>query len=612
MRRAFKFAAIGMMVITFQGVNISLSSIAQEQTGDTEIPQSVMEPIRVADNSINLLPKSPRPQTQDGQQVKGAPVVLEQGPTSGISSSVQPFQPQSQRQPLVPQHPNSTQRFQPNQHVVQSVTGQSTTDHTKSQSTYQPTLPVKPVSFQKSAPSISTQIEVPVYINLNQTASLRIKLQNSGDVAAASVKLIATIPNHARFVSAQPSPTSQRGQVYEFQVSDIGAKQYREVVIDLIPTEKKALEIGTEVVIENLQRFTVGVREPKIKLALQGPTEADLGRNVTHKVLLENTGDGLAESIVLEASFPKQLRCSKKNQITIPTLEPGQRIEVEMPSLAAVAGEAELAVSVAATGVETQTVKSAIQVFQPQLEIAASGPKINFLNREGIYSINLNNTGDMDATKVAVELQIPAGMKVTTISQQASVNPTNGNLTWVFEKIAAKSSQTIKLLTVATQQGQQDCVFTIRSQQTKDKTIYLSTNVVTRPELSVKLQNQSGPVQVGGKVQLLVLVENTGSSAATNLKVDVELPTALAADKLDGVEIMNLGDNIFFQTARLEPGQKREFRFVAVAKEKGEHVIRTTLNTADSERKLTSEGAVFVYELNENRVSESLTPAVVR
>jgi uncharacterized repeat protein (TIGR01451 family) len=380
----------------------------------------------------------------------------------------------------------------------------------------------------------------------------------------------------------------------------------------LIPTEKKAIEIGTEIVIENVQRFTVGVREPKIKLALKGPTEANLGQTVAHRVLLENVGDGRAEKIELEAIFPEQLRCDKKHQVVIPALEPGQKLEIEMPSIATGAGQSELAVSVQAVGVEPQSVKSEIQVYQPELEIAATGPKINFLNREGIYAITLDNTGSVDATNVSVNLSVPSGMKVTTISQEAKVNTATGELTWVFDRIAAKSSQTIKLLTLATMQGQQDSVVTIRSKQTKEKTIYLSTNVVTRPELSVTLQNQSGPTQVGGKVQFLVVVENTGSSSAADLKLAIELPKALSADQQDGIDVMSVGNNLSFEAAKLEPGQKREFRFVAVASEKGEHVIRALLNTASSERQLTSEGVVFVYEINENRVSESLTPAIVR
>jgi uncharacterized repeat protein (TIGR01451 family) len=601
MHRVYNLIHSAFVSLAVAGLVFLPQSKVHGQTNSNvhNIPQSVMEPVRVADNSANPVQTTRKtvPDSSDSQGSKRAPLVKEKtGPAV-------PFQIQIAEPPV----PEMSEPFsaQTKQELEPPVTDHNT-------ATYVQPNPVKPVSIQKAAPSISTQIEVPSYINLNQTAKMRIRLQNNGDVAATSVKLMATIPDHAKFVSSNPSPTNQKGRIYEFQVSDIGAKQTREVTIDLIPTEKKAIEIGTEIVIENVQRFTVGVREPKIKLALKGPTEANLGQTVAHRVLLENVGDGRAEKIELLAIFPEQLRCDKKHQVVIPALEPGQKLEIEMPSIATGAGRSELAVSVQAVGVESQSVKSEIQVYQPELEIAATGPKINFLNREGIYAITLDNTGSVDATNVSVNLSVPSGMKVTTISQEAKVNTATGELTWVFDRIAAKSSQTIKLLTLATMQGQQDSVVTIRSKQTKEKTIYLSTNVVTRPELSVTLQNQSGPTQVGGKVQFLVVVENTGSSSAVDLKLAIELPKALSADQQDGIDVMSVGNNLSFEAAKLEPGQKREFRFVAVASEKGEHVIRALLNTASSERQLTSEGVVFVYEINENRVSESLTPAIVR
>ena len=45
---------------------------------------------------------------------------------------------------------------------------------------------------------------------------------------------------------------------------------------------------------------------------------------------------------------------------------------------------------------------------------------------------------------------------------------------------------------------------------------------------------------------------------------------------------------------------------------KGEHVVRSILQTAGSERKIIVEGSVYVYEINESRVSESLSPVIPR
>ncbi len=614
------FSKIPAAAIAFSAVSVwsSLASPAQEYSfGDAapansalQVPsssnpipagqlRSVVESsrsVRVAQNTGDGMLR-PAPTQYDGIQTNvGVPPVLQSA--TGVPPRV------------VEQQSGALDSFAPPQPLPRPVSQVVTTPDKTTD--YRPAAPVKPVSFSKSAPSINTQIEAPSYINLNQTATLRIKLQNVGDIAAGNVKLIATLPAHAKFSRSTPSPTNTNGQVYEFQLSNMTAQQIREIAIDLIPTEKKPLDIGTEIVIENTQRIAVGVRQPKIKMSLQGPTEANMGQNVTHKVLLENTGDGLASQIQLQATFPNELQCSKKKEVVIASLEPGQSIIVEMPSLATLAGKGELAVSVGAIGVESQTVKSGIRVFQPELEVSAIGPQMNFVNREGIYTIKLDNKGEIDASNVKIQMQMPRGMQVTTISREANVDPKTGLLIWSFDRIPAKSAQTIMLKTIALEAGQQNCSITVRSKETRDKEITLTTNVATRAELSVAVQNQSGPIQVGGKVQFMVVVENTGSSSATAIAVNIELPEALTPDKQDGIDVLGFGNAIHFETAKLEPGEKREFLFVAAANKKGEHVVRSILQAGGSERQIISESSVYVYEVSDSRVSEALSPAIPR
>jgi len=587
-----------------------LEKVSYDENGKPISVMEAFEPIRVADNTVNTVR---RPRSNDdvpailSAPATQRPVVFERRDNSptGQYPAAAPTPHQTIQPPVLGPIPQQRQALPASFPNTRNTPQQANHE-------FRPTAPTNPMSVQRSAPKIDTQIELPGYINLNQPAKMRIKLLNAGESSAAAVKLMAQLPEHVRFIGSNPQPSKVEGNLYEFQLFDFAAKQTREIIIDMVPTEKKPIDIGTEIVIENAQRFTVSVREPKIKIALQGPTETKLGSNITHRVLLENIGDGIAENLSLDAIFPSQLRCAKKNNLVIPSLEPGQKVEVEMPSLVTGSGQTELSVNLSGVGIENQTVRSGIKIFQPELEISAVGPQINFLNREGIYSITLNNVGEIDATAVAIELKVPAGMKVTTISQQAKLDPQTGVLQWNFDRISPKAEQTIKFMTLATQQGTQDCVFIVRSKETKDKTIFLTTNVVTRAELNLTVQNQSGPVQVGGQAQFVVVVENTGSSKAQDITVQVELPDALTADKQDGIDVLSLGNNISFETKSLEPGQKREFRFTAIASEKGEHVVRTILRTTTSERQIASEGSIFVYEVNQSRVSDALAPAVVR
>ena len=639
MFKSFKSAHFLMTeVLVFSIFSLITVGVGQEleTTGDSRqisssedgTPRSVVEsfePIRVASNELILVDR----QVQDGGS--DIPAIL-QKPSQNRPQVVE--QRRADIRTLIPdQQPSKTQSTIQvpliNSNLQAPIASQSSTGVNRSSTgiippkrinqngqnnfgNYQPAIPIKPVSLQHKAAKIDSRIEMPAYLNLNQPANIKLTIVNNGDVAAPSVKVLADIPAHAKFVRSNPAPLRMDGQRYEFQLFDLAAQQSREISIELVPTEKKPIDMAAEIVVENAQRFSVSVREPKIKLNLQGPAEVKLGQSINHKVILENVGDGLAERVSLEAVFPNQLRLAQKSGLVIPTIEPGQKIEIEMPSQATSAGNGEILVSIAGNGMETQVGKAGIRVLQPELEIAASGPQLNFVNREGVYSIDLKNAGEVNATNVAISLKVPRGLKVTTISHEAKVDAKTNTLTWNFEQIPSNTERSIKFIAVATEAGQQDCIFTINTVETTAKTIHLSTNVVTRPELNVKIVNLSGPIQVGGKTEFMITVENSGSSLANDVTVKLELPEALVPDRQNGVEIISLGNAMTFETKKLQPGQKKEFRITAVASEPGEHVVRSILTSSSSARQITSEAVIYVYELNQSRVSESVPPAVIR
>ena len=423
----------------------------------------------------------------------------------------------------------------------------------------------EPQSVTTSAPVINTMIEAPRFINLNQTATMRIKMLNVGDTTARQVTLIATLPAHAKFARAIPRPTRSEGQTHEFLLTNVMAKQMREIAIDLVPTQKASMEIGTEVIIENTQRIAVAVREPKLNLKIKGPTVAHTGQALTHQVVVENTGDGSAEDIHLKIKLPNELQAANSNgELIIPSIEPGRSILVDFATLAKTAGQVEINVLANAKGIEAQSQTTDLTIHEPELEVSAVGPQMNFVNREGIYTIKVNNTGHVDVSNVKITLQVPKGIEVTTISQEAAVDAESGVLIWNFDKIASQTEQTIQLKTLSIAEGLQVCNIGVRSNETREKEIRLSTDVATRADISVSINNQSGPVQVGGQAQFQVIVENKGSSSANDVTVNIELPESLKPVKQPGVQVQEFGNTISFSDAQIAPGQKREFLFSTI------------------------------------------------
>ena len=459
--------------------------------------------------------------------------------------------------------------------------------------------------------NIQTRIQIPKYVNVNQPAQMNISLNNAGKTAATNVTLVATLPEHVRLTGASPQPSGNEGQTYRFTIPRIGSLSTRQVEMTLVPTKKEAIDVMTVVQVESSSRASVAVRQPSISLSLSGPTQANIGQKVVHELIVTNIGDGVATDVRLDTALPANLKLVKQSSGPfIRSIAPGQTAKIMFESVAQTAGTTQLKAAAEAVGCQPENTELAFAVYQPELQVTATGPKLNFVDRDGIYTINIENTGVVDVTDTRISLRVPEGMKVNTISRKAGVDSNEGVLTWTFDRIASKSSEQIQLKATALKEGSQNCGILVSSNETQDKQISLMTQVVTRADLSVQITNLTGPVQVGAKAEFLVTVENKGSRRASDVGVEIALPESLMPVK-DGDVVQNTS-SIQFQEPLVGAGQKTTFKFAAVSVASGEHVVRSVLQADGSERKIIAEDTIYVYEVDQTRVSESISPAVPR
>ena len=215
---------------------------------------------------------------------------------------------------------------------------------------------------------------------------------------------------------------------------------------------------------------------------------------------------------------------------------------------------------------------------------------------------------------MSVALAIPRGMEVTTINRQAKLDEASQTLTWKFKNIKARSNETIQLKAVSSEPGEQVCRIVVASNETRKSEFMLKTAIAARADLSIDMANNSGPVQVGSKATFDVNVVNKGSQSASDVEVTVELPPSLMVVAKDntGVTVDEGSNSITFLSSQVKAGKKLSFNFTAVGVAKGEHVVRSALTAGGSARRIIVEESVYVYETNESRVSENLTPVFPR
>lgn len=462
--------------------------------------------------------------------------------------------------------------------------------------------------------AIRTTIQSPKFINLNKPAAVSVNLENTGKTAVGQVEFLVALPTSIKLASATPEPTMVEGQMLQFNLKTLNSNETRQIVLNVVPTERTEINITTSIRTETQQNVLVAVREPQLQASINGPRQTNLGEKVTHEIVITNTGDGVATQVNVQPQFPANLVQTKQSQSNlIPKIDPGKSITLVYHSQAIAPGPAEIKAAVSSDdGVAPRSANLAMTVFEPTLEVAAIGPKVNFVDRNGIYTINLENKGKVAITDILVALEVPEGLRITTISREANVDAEKGILRWKFGEIAAGSVEQIQMMALAEKEGNLVCNISVDSHETGEKVINLGTNITTRANLNVELKNNSGPVQVGGKAIFAVELANNGSRKAVDVNVKVQLPESLRAVTPDSQKVSIDGNTVSFIEPQIGPGRKVSFQFSAVGLESGEHIVRTETQIEGSERRVIAENTVFVYDIDEARVSESLKPSFER
>ena len=526
---------------------------------------------------------------------------------SFLPSSQKSFAPKLISKPVIESNDSNT--FKPRAFVGNSKPLASNVSFTKT-----PTGLGSPISAptrrSESAPLVTTTIAAPEFVNVNEPAKVFIEVRNPGKVTAYDVTLVATLPENVKVDSRNGNFVDGK---CTFEIASLRAGENRQLSMDVITTEKRALNIDTELKIATRNQVKVAVREPKLVVSIEGPGQTNIGSKATHLITVANVGDGVAQNVNLIADIPDSFRIIEKSGFERPeTLRPGDKAQAKIVSMPHQAGPMKIAFAAEGKSTNAEPASTALRVMQPELRVDARGPDMNFVERDGIYTISVNNPGEVDVNNVEVQFVIPQGVKVTTISRQAKMDSDRRTLTWTFDQIKSSSEQTVQLKAVATDDGEKVCRIRVASDETNEKEVSLKTLIATRAELSIQMQNIGGPVQVGNEATFVVVVENRGSSTANDLEIEVQLPAGMrpASPKYGNVD--EDSNAILFADSALGAGKTREFRFSTVGVAKGEHVVRSSLQAGSSKQRIIVENSVFVYEPAQARVSESLQPTVPR
>ena len=165
---------------------------------------------------------------------------------------------------------------------------------------------------------------------------------------------------------------------------------------------------------------TQRVGRPQLTLACQAPEAVDLGAQVRYRLVIRNTGDGVAEQVVVE---PQVLvgggsRASTAKRFPVGDVPPGASREITLRDLARHAESLHVRFFATDLNGSEAAAEARVAVRRPDVEISLHGPSQLRLGDQAVFEIRAVNAGSGAAEPVRVLCSARDGLRLTVLDQQ--------------------------------------------------------------------------------------------------------------------------------------------------------------------------------------------------
>jgi hypothetical protein len=320
--------------------------------------------------------------------------------------------------------------------------------------------------------------------------------------------------------------------------------------------------------IANAQDTVVSAQGARLRVELAGPQSLLVGKSARYVLNLVNDGDAAAEEVQLRLNIPAWVSVESGESTAgdaaaqadaqgsvrmiwnLPKVKAGSQETLRLQLVAAEGKPFELT---ADWTCRPASLKAAILVKQPQIELSLAGPSDMVFSDEKPFTITVSNPGNGDAENVVVQL-VAGGNAPQTI--EVGTVPA-GKARDVNVKVVANQPNGMDLKMSATAEGN------LRAEAA-------GRIVVKQPLLAISVEGP--PLKfAGAEAVYAVTVSNTGNAAADDLTISTTLPTG--AKYLGGIDGAQFGGGVLkWKPGLLPPETERTFD------------IRVQLNAAGAHR----------------------------
>ena len=451
----------------------------------------------------------------------------------------------------------------------------------------------------RQAPALVVKKVAPPEIQVGKEASFELHIQNVGQVAAHDLIVLDRVPRGTRFVSAQPSKRlTSEGQLM-WQLGTLQPGDETTVVLRVLPIAEGEIGSVAQVLFQTHASARTVCTRPVLEVQHKGPERVLIGEPVVLDIQLANTGTGAATGVVLVEDVPQGLThaAGRELEYEVGTLQPGESRRLQLTLEAEEPGQIENRLVVRGDGNLIARDSITLEVIAPDLEVALSGPRKRYLQREATYEVAVNNPGTATAREVELVTYLPKGMKFLSADRRGQYEPQNHAVYWSLVELPPQETGVAKLTLLPLESGEQRLSLEGRAALGVKHSTEKRVQVDTIAELRFSVTDEADPIEIGTETTYVITLSNSGSSAATDIQLSVNMPSGLEPVSGEGpTKITVEGSRVQVEPlAHLAPGEQAIYRLRARGLEAGPQRFQVQLLTAETPVPVTKEEVTRVY-----------------
>ncbi len=569
--------------------NLDTPSDSNGNSSARMVPDSLPNASQVLPNNTtlplpptSLPPTSPLPSPQLTSQVPR--------PTFAAPNQTQPTQSQpTQSEPTQIQPPHLPQM------TPHSSTGSSHDLQTSAPRALNPirsnSAPAQDEHMTMETPRLQVLLKGPQDMPVGTAADYQVMVRNVDDIPLDGVILRLEIPNGVAITQGEPSHgelqterTPDGATLVTWSFTDLAAYQNAFAPIQLTAKSPRNFGVAMEwTLLPKSGEAQFEVRQARLELALEGPSEVEFGVANSYRLHVRNPGSAAAKNVRVKlgaASFGA-------SETVIDEILAGEQQSIDVELTFNERGT--INISAEALAAELQSAAN-IDVFVKQALVTASisGSERVYHGSPSLYEVRVQNSGDLDAKLVKAELAIPEGAEVLTKPDGAKVM--GHLLTWDVPNVKAGETVAYPVELNLWTAGEHRLALACKTERGAPSVSTIATVVEAIADLKLVINDPIAPAPVGGTVTYEMSITNRGSQAASNVRAVAQFSDGIEPTKADGHEHRIVtGQVIFDPIVRIEAGETKILRVQARAATEGTHRFRAEIRSDESEVRLVQE-----------------------